>query len=172
MICLVNVDSICWLCLSLKSRNKETDMIKEIFDIEPIQKNSLIVFLSICCVSFLQLFLFKRDIVENNSFLTIGLVLGLSISWVILQLPSLMLFASYVIRDDIKKDDLLFDRVTLSLGILSLVWMIVLTYIAYEFSLDFRTFIRVSIVFMIMKALFWAICVIIKNGKNATRKDK
>ncbi|TRX15826.1 hypothetical protein [Flavobacterium franklandianum] len=147
-------------------------MIKEIFDIEPIQKNSLIVFLSVCCISFLQLFLFKREIIENNSFVTIGLILGLSISWVILQLPSLVLFAKFVIRDDVKNNDLLFDRIALTLGILLLVWMITLTYIAYELNLDFRSFIRISITFMIMKTLFWGIFVIIKNGKNATLKEK
>ena len=147
-------------------------MIKEIFDIEPIQKNSLIVFFSICCISFLQLFLFKREIIENNSFLAIGLILGLSLSWVILQLPSLILFARYVIRDDPENNDLLYDRITLSLGILLLVWMIILTYIAYELNLDFRSFIRISIIFMIVKTLFWLICLIFKNGKNASIKDK
>jgi hypothetical protein len=141
-------------------------MIKEIFDIEPILKNLLIVFLCVCCISFLQLFLFKREIIVNNSFLTIGLILSLSVSWTIAQLPSLILFANCVIKNENENNDLLFDRIALCLGILLIGWMIILTYIAYELNLDFKSFIRISIVVMIIKSLFWGICVIIKNGKK------
>lgn len=136
---------------------------KDFIDIEPILKNSLIVFLSVCCISFLQLFLFKREFIENNAFLTIGLILSLSVSWVIAQLPSLILFARYVLKHNNDNNDLLFDRITLCLGILLLGWMIILTYIGYELNLDFRSFIRISIILMILKSLFWGICVIIKN---------
>ncbi len=153
-------------------KQKTKIMIKEIFDIEPIQKNSLIGFLSICCISFLQLFLFKREIIESNSFLTIGLVLGLSISWVIIQLPSYILFVECTIKKEDDNENLLYDRIALTFGIFLLMWMIILTYIAYEFNLDFKSFIRISIILMIIKSLFWGISLIIKNGRNAKLKKK
>ena len=43
-------------------------MIKEFFEIEPSQKNTLLSLLGISFLCFLQLYLFKIEIFENNTF--------------------------------------------------------------------------------------------------------
>jgi hypothetical protein len=67
-------------------------MIKEIFDIEPIQKNNLLSLTGISFLSFLQLYLFKNEILEKNTLEIIGISLSLTVCWSILNIPPLLFF--------------------------------------------------------------------------------
>ena len=67
-------------------------MIKEIFDIEPIQKNTLLSLTSISFLSFLQLYLFKNEIFDESPFEIIGISLALTVCWSILNVPPLLFF--------------------------------------------------------------------------------
>lgn len=61
-------------------------MIKELFEIESTQKNVLVIFIGIFCISFLQLFLFKNSILIESAFINIGLSLALTFVWILINL--------------------------------------------------------------------------------------
>ncbi|CAM3146911.1 hypothetical protein [Flavobacterium frigoris] len=150
-------------------------MIKEIFDIEPIQKNSLIMFFAISCLSFLQLFIFKRNVIEENSLLAICLSLGVSICWIISQMISYYLYADYTNNKYDEKnylDELLYDKIALHFGFSLYFWMIVITYISFELGLTLIEFLRFSILVMFLKTIFWAIFSFRKYQKHQKLNKK
>ena len=131
-------------------------MIKEIFEIEPIQKNSLIVFIGICFLSFLQLYIFKKEIILNQSiFVVIGLMFSISVCWTVLNLFSLSFFFSKVNSNDFEK--VYYDKVIFAFGFLGICWICILTYVGYELNLTFKNFIRLSILVCLIRTLFWFI---------------
>ena len=133
-------------------------MIKEIFDIEPIQKNILLVFLGMLCISFLQLYLFKSTIFQSGVFVTIGISLALALCWSLLNLLPLMFFYQYANKPEgINENDTnpMMDKVIFSIGAIGIAWVIILTYISYEMSLSFKNLIRISIIVAIIRSIFW-----------------
>ena len=141
-------------------------MIKEIFDIEPVQKNSLIIFLAIFCLSFLQIFLFKNELMEKGAFEIVSLCLGLTVCWYVVSILPMALFVKATEDDEDRKNGLQVDLVIMVCGLLALSWIIVLTYIAYEFNLTFKDFIRGSIVVVFLRSLFWFFYGLIANRKK------
>jgi hypothetical protein len=153
------------------SRRKEINnliqqMIKEFFEIETTQKNSLIAFLGVLCVSFLQLYLFKRNIIETNTFLAIGLSLGMSVCWIIIQIPGYYMFLDSSDENINNSGKTTYDKVPLGFGVMLLIWMLLLTYIAYELNLSLKTFIRLVISIMFLRLIFWFFYSGIKRSKK------
>ena len=85
-------------------------MIKEIFEIEPIQKNSLIIFFGILFLSFLQLYIFKHNIFEEGIFVTVGISLAISICWIVLNILSVFIFFN-LMSDEKDNSELFYDRI-------------------------------------------------------------
>lgn len=148
-------------------------MIKDIFEIEPIQKNSFIMFLSVLCLSFLQIFIFKRKIIEESSFVSIGVALGLSVCWVVSHLTGFYAFFynSRVGVNVEENDEILYERVALGFGLTLLFWMSLLTYIGYELQFSFKNFIRFSVSIMLTKSIFWFIVLIIRKARHNSIKE-
>lgn len=142
-------------------------MIKEIFDIEPIQKNALISFVGISFLSFLQLYIFKNELLDRSSFEIIGISLAMAVCWTILNIPSLIVFYnSEAPEEDISKERIInYEKVIFIFGILILSWITLLTYISYELGLCFKDFIRLSIFISIIRFLFWLIYGAFKKSK-------
>ncbi|GEJ39517.1 membrane hypothetical protein [Flavobacterium psychrophilum] len=146
---------------------------KEFFEIEPIQKNSLIVFLFVFFVSFLQLYLFKNDFLLETDLVKIFLSFAVSICWVASEIPTYFLFIAS--RNDKYKAkgidlNLILDRVIIGFGLSLIFWMVTITYIAFEFDFTLRVFIRTSLGWMILKTLFWFLKWIKYDFNN--KKDK
>lgn len=143
-------------------------MIKDIFDIEPIQKNAVVMFLAISCICFLQLYIFKREIFNDNLFISVGLSFAMAICWIIVQLPSfILIFLVSRVNDDKPLKE---ENVALAFGVFLLFWIIILTYIGYELDLSYKNFIRVVITVMFTRMLFWIVYLIIKNGKKVQKQ--
>ena len=144
-------------------------MIKEIFDIEPVQKNALIVFLCIFCLSFLQIYLFKDELLDKGAFQVIGFSLGLSVCWLVSSLLPVVLFVKALEDEEDRKNGLIMDRVVMICGLLVLGWIIILTYVAFELNLSFKNFIRGSILTIILRSIFWLIYGLIVKRKRQER---
>lgn len=131
---------------------------KEIFEIEPIQKNSIFVIIFVCFVSFLQLYLFKDNFIKETDFVKIILSVSVSICWIIAEIPS-YIFAVPTLTS--QKDNIIKNRfiefLIVSVGFSLLFWMVMLTYISYEFNLSIKNFIRLSVISMFLKGLYWFI---------------
>lgn len=150
-------------------------MIKEIFDIEPIQKNTLILFLALFFITFLQVFLFKPEIFEKGVFITIGISLALTVSWTILNIPSMIMFVIVTQWKEGKlpsKKSLILENVVLTAGIIIIGWILMLTYISYELDLSFKTLIRIGILISFIKFLLWTIINFIESPKNKKKTEK
>lgn len=141
-------------------------MIKEIFEIEPVQKNSLIIFVGIFFLSFLQLYIFKNDILNDGIFVIIGLCLALTVCWSIISIPPLIFFFNTVEKRRGKNNNIILERVVFSLGILGIGWIGLLTYISYELTICFKDFIRLSILVSVVRAAFWLIYGIVLHQKK------
>jgi hypothetical protein len=146
-------------------------MIKEIFDIEPIQKNALLSLTSISFLSFLQLYLFKNDIFNNSPFEIIGISLSLTVCWSILNIPPLYLFFHAESPERENVDQIEYEKVIFIFGFLAIGWITVLTYISYELKLCFKDFIRLSIITSITRCGFWLIYGAIKHHRRKKIKD-
>ncbi|MES2239306.1 MAG: hypothetical protein V4497_03495 [Bacteroidota bacterium] len=137
-------------------------MIKEIFDIEPVQKNSLIIFLALLPLTFLQIYIFKPEIIDKGVFIISGICLALSVCWYVISLLPLIVFLKVsVVYDEDETKTIVFIA-----GILGLAWIILLTYISYELNLTFRNFIRGSIIMVLLRTLFWCVSYIISKRKK------
>jgi hypothetical protein len=145
-------------------------MIKEIFDIEPKQKSALVFFLSFSFISFLQLWLFKREIIDQGVFITIALSMALAIGWIILNLPSLVLFFRLV-NDDGKLDEDNRSTALFVCGLCGLGWILSLTYLCYEFQWSLRHLIRLGILTEAVRFIFWLIMVFIENRKSKPKEN-
>ncbi|MDO7174248.1 hypothetical protein [Mariniflexile sp. AS56] len=139
-------------------------MIKEIFDIEPVQKNSLIIFLGILPITFLQLYLFKPELIDKGVFVVIGSCLALTVCWYIINILPLTLFLEAIVDNDVNL--VRYDTIIFLLGLLAIAWIILFTYIAYEFNLTFKNFIRCSIGMSFLRCIFWIVYSLIPNQKK------
>jgi hypothetical protein len=145
-------------------------MIKEIFDIEPIQKNALLSLTSISFLSFLQLYLFKNEIFDESPFEIIGISLALTVCWSILNIPPFAFFYNAETANQENDDQIEFDKVIFIFGILAVGWITLLTYISYELKLCFKDFIRLSIFVSASRTIFWLLFGIIKNHRSKKLK--
>lgn len=134
--------------------------IKDFFEIEPIQKNGLLIFALSFLMAYLQLFLFKTNFSELDKFDKIILSLSVSICWIVSELPTYLFFMNSKWKKWKQKGIILNfapDRIVASFGFTVIIWMVFITYIGYEFSMDLKTFIRASLIFMLIKSLYWFI---------------
>lgn len=141
-------------------------MIKEIFEIEPIQKNSLIIFFGILFLSFLQLYIFKHNILEEGIFVVVGVSLAISICWIILNILSVIIFFYLVNGDSNNNSELFYDRIVFFFGLLVIFWISLLTYIGYELNLTFKEFLRLNIVVSASRTFLWFILNLIPKKKK------
>jgi hypothetical protein len=134
-------------------------MIKEIFDIEPKQKNVLIILVGIFGLSFLQLYLFKPSIFELSIFFSLGISLGLTVCWSALNIPSLIL-CFYVMTggaNEKNSEKYNYNLIIFTLGLLAIGWISLLTYIGYEFNFTFMYLFRLAVLMTIIRIIFWYI---------------
>ncbi|MEQ8421608.1 MAG: hypothetical protein RIB64_16485 [Arenibacter algicola] len=132
--------------------------IKEFFDIEPIQKNGLLIFGFAFLVAYLQLFLFKTDFSDLDKFDKIILSLSVAVCWIVSELPTYFFFMNskwMKWKNKGKVFDLIPDRIVASFGFTLILWMVILTYIGYEFDFNLNKFIRGCLIWMFAKSLYW-----------------
>jgi len=147
-------------------------MIKELFDIEPIQKNTLIMFLALFCVSFLQIYLFKQDVIEKGIFLTIGVSLALTVAWTVLNLPSMIVFISIIQRKQRRSiigGSVIKEYIVLGAGFIIIGWVLLLSYVAYELELEFKNLIRAGLFISFFKLVLWSV---ISYKERPGKEDK
>jgi len=132
--------------------------IKEFFEIEPTQKNGLIILVLAFVISYLQLFLFKHNFIDLTQFDKIILSLSVSVFWAISEIPTYH-FAMKSKWKKLEKESVkavfILDKFIIAYGFTLLFWMSIITYIGYEFEMDLLLFIRTSIIAMFSKSLFW-----------------
>jgi hypothetical protein len=134
--------------------------IKEFFDIEPIQKNGLIIFMFAFLVAYLQLFLFMPRFNDFDKFDKIILSLSIGVCWIVCELPTYFFFMNskwLKWKSKGKVFDLIPDRIVASFGFTLILWMVLLTYIGYEFNMDLKMFIRTCLIWMSLKSIYWFI---------------
>lgn len=132
--------------------------IKEFFDIDPIQKNGLLIFAFAFLMAYLQLFLFKSNFTDLDKFDKIILSLSVSVCWVVSELPTYFFFMNskwLKWKSKGKVFELIADRIIASFGFTLILWMVLLTYIGYEFKMDLKMFIKASLIWMLLKSLYW-----------------
>lgn len=132
--------------------------IKEFFDIEPIQKNGLLIFVFTSLISYLQLFLFKSNFSDLDLFDKIILSLSVGVCWAVSELPTYFFFMNSKWQKWKQKGmtfQLVPDRIVASFGFTIVLWMVLLTYIGYEFNMDLKEFIRTCLIWMFLKSLYW-----------------
>ena len=147
-------------------------MIKEIFDIEPIQKNTLLSLTSISFLSFLKLYLFQNEIFDESPFEIIGISLALTVCWSILNVPPLLFFYNAQTPDNENDIQIQYEKVIFIFGVLAIGWITFLTYVSYELKLCFKDFIRLSILTSIIRTIFWLIFGTIKDHKRKKLEEK
>ena len=142
-------------------------MIKEVFEIEPIQKNSLITLGCLTCISYLQLDLFSHHLKLDNIFISLMISFALSICWLISNTISCYYFFLLVTYDrKTESESPIIERVILILGFLTVSWVILFTYIGYEFHLTFKNFIRVSLMIIFLRTLLWTFLLNYKKNRD------
>lgn len=146
--------------------------IKEIFEIEPNHKNILIIFIGIFGLSFLQLYLFKNSIFDTGIFFTLGISLGLSVCWSILNFPSLTLFYAILMRNSTNDTTYKSDSrlVVFLLGLIALSWISALTFVAYVLNLNFKILLLISVAISIIRTLTWLIVRYVQYQKEKKQK--
>lgn len=147
-------------------------MIKEIFEIEPRQKNLLIILFAITSLSFLQIYLFSPSTFDKGAFTVIGLSLALMVCQSIMYfLPStLLLFATV---DDFLDEDPDTDKKRIfMLGLFQIALIVLVTYIAFEIGCSFRNFIRASIASAVLQSIIWIIVGIIIDRRDSKKSNK
>jgi len=145
-------------------------MIKEIFEIEPKQKNILIILVGIFGLSFLQLYLFKDSIFDLGIIQTVGIALGLTVCWTILNIPSIILCFGALTNFENKDDSLNYDLIIFTFGLLAIGWISLLTFIAYELELSFKWFLRISVGVSVLRITTWFFIALIKNKRSGNQK--
>ncbi len=144
-------------------------MIKEIFEIEPIQKNTLIVFLGLFSLIFLQIFLFNPELFDKGVLISLLFTLGMTVSWTILSLPSMIMFFLMIeFKNGEKRNKglLILENVILTCGLFIIGWILMLTYIAYELNFDFKDLIRLGIAVSFTRFILWSIIYLIRNFRR------
>lgn len=113
-------------------------MIREIFEIEPKQKNALIIYSGISLISFLQIYIFKRELIDENFLIVLMTSLALGVCWLVLNMIPLIIIIAAWARDG----KLIFENVIFGIGILVIAGLILLTYLGYLDNLSFKDFIE------------------------------
>ena len=93
--------------------------------------------------------------------------MGLTICWYTASIVPLMLFVKATVDEEDRKNGIQVDLVVIICGFIALAWIILLTYTAYELNLNFKKFIRISIVVFILRSFFWFIYGIIAKKRNS-----
>lgn len=139
-------------------------MLKEFSEIEPIQKNSIVVLATLFCLSYLQLKIFDNRIETNEVFPSIILSLALSIFWLIINsIPTFLFFEYLTIGADKTKTK--YEMTVFFFGYISLLLITVIMYICYELEFDFKNFIRISIgIYVLLTVVAYYI---LKNAKKS-----
>jgi len=47
------------------------------------------------------------------------------------------------------------DRIIVSFGFSLIFWMVVLTFIGYEYNVDLKLFVKISVIWMLGKSIYW-----------------
>ena len=141
-------------------------MIKEFFEIENKQKNTFLIFLGLTIISFLQLFIFKRDIFEGNFMIAIGISLAMALCWTILNIFPLTIILSALVGDG----KWIFENVIFGSGLLIIAGQILLTYIGYKSNFKFETFIDFAWQKTLIVYFVLFIIVIISNSLSKEEK--
>lgn len=132
--------------------------LKEFFEIEPIQKNALLVFVFMFFISFLQLYLFKKNFSIESDLVKILLSFSVSICWAISEVPTYLFASKTIIKPvDRTEQNKLTERIIIALGFTLVFWSVLATYIGYEFNVSLKIFIRCCFIFMALKTLYWKI---------------
>lgn len=147
--------------------------LKDISDIKPIDKNVIVIIISMFCVSFLQLHLFN---IINDSFSIMYSVLisiGMSVCWILLNTPSVIM-CYYSMTGGNKQEDGRYNTIPIVfvMGLLMLSWVVLLTYIAFEFKMPFKYFIRISIAAQIFRIVFWLMVSNVVDRRNKKSKEQ
>lgn len=128
-------------------------MIKEIFEIEPRQKSSAIIFTALCFISFLQLYLFKKNLFDENAYIVIGITLSLNVCWSAIHIiPAAILIVSEANRRD---GDIQYANMLFAAGLIILIWMIFITYRGYHYKMTISEFIPFAFFWTVV---FYAVC--------------
>lgn len=132
--------------------------LKEFFEIEPIQKNSMVVIILVFFISFLQLYLFKTNFISESYFLQITLSIALSICWIVAEIPSYIYAVSTttILKKDVVKKRFM-KLLIISVGFSLLYHMVTVTYVSTELNLSIKNFIRLSVFTMLLKSLVFFI---------------
>lgn len=142
-------------------------MIKEIFEIEPKQKNLLIILFAISCISFLQIYLFSPETFEKGSIVVIGLSLAITVCWAILNAPPLVLFSIYINPEENADINTEINIAQFFMfGLLGVFWILLITYISYEIDLTPKNFARVSIGVCVLRTVAGVISLFRKDHKK------
>ena len=132
--------------------------IKDFADIEPKQKNIIIIFCALFSVSFLQIFLFKRELMSENFFTLSVLSISLSFFWYLINsLSSIFFYLTLSSRKKAEKSEPKSYLTITFLGFIFLSWIYLLTFICYEYNMNFKTFIKLSAIVCVLRSIFWAI---------------
>lgn len=139
-------------------------MFKDFSEIEPIQKNSIVVLAALFCLSYLQLKIFDNRIETNEVFPSIILSLALSICWIVINFVPLYLFFEYL-SIGMNKSKTKYEMTVFFFGYISLLVITVIMYICYELEFDFKKFIRISIGIYVLITV--VIYYILKNARKS-----
>ena len=112
-------------------------MIKDFFEIETKQKNTFLIFLGLTLISFLQIFIFKKDVLKDNFFIVFGLSLAIALCWTILNMLPIM----FIVIAWTDNHNVIYEKFIFGSGILIIAGQILLTYLAYKEHLTFEEFI-------------------------------
>ncbi|MFP9113089.1 hypothetical protein ACLI1A_04060 [Flavobacterium sp. RHBU_3] len=141
-------------------------MLKDFFEIEHKQKNTLLIFIGLTLISFLQLFIFKKKIFEGNFLILIGLSLSIALCWTILNIIPLFIILSVTL----KKSKLVYENVIPGFGTAIIGLQVVLTYIAYKKENNFEELI--DFVWISTLSLYLMIFISIKISERLETSHK
>ena len=149
--------------------------IKDFIEIEPKQKHIIITSVGLFSISFLQIFLFKRELMNGNFLILIVISLALSFFWYLVNSLSVIFFFLSLKSKSQKEDKEPTPYLIITfLGFLFLSWIFLLTFIAYEKRLSFNEFIKASAIISIIKSFFWFSIYFIKTElkRRKTNREK
>lgn len=143
-------------------------MLKDFFEIENKQKSTLLTFIGLTLISFLQLFIFKQNLFSGNFLIVVGISLSLALCWTILNIFPLTIILSALAGDS----KLIYENVIFGSGILIIAGQILLTYVGYKNHYKFSTFI--DFVWHYTLGVYFVIffIIIIANRFSPERKNR
>ena len=151
----------------------DSKMIKEIFEIEPKQKNVLIIIVGIFGLSFLQLYLFKPSVFDFGILFTVGVALGLTVCWIILNIFPIFILHGIFTHDSPKSKPSPFESnlAIFLLGIIDLSCISSLTFVAYIFEFTFKKLLLISVTLSFIFTLILAAMRFLQYRKTKKQKQ-